>query len=409
LFLVVFAVLPELATQAVSLSVNGLSPLRHVPLLLSTTLIFVGGTGLIVAALASVTENLVQLLWGFLPSSGVVILGIILAGTKDGNWQWDRLEWIRNSALEVVVLAAAIAVLCLQYSRRKTAASRCLLGGAILIAAAGPFLGSWHGAWAIESKLSGMRLDESAVRFAFDPAQRSAVGFADATWSPGVGEAGINLPILVTGIPAGTAVICERTVARIEAPDGRSWTSTWTRVGGVYSTTPLEDSYVVRADGPYWQYVDVDEAFYRAVKDTPVRLHTTVALTLLGKRKIVPLATRDRAGFRSGEGMCRMAPGPVGELIVSCAWLGRTPARAYVTAKSIRNGQTFASLVSTGSGSPYPMNGSLWERTSSLFSVPTTLEMQLETWQTVAHFERDLDIPQIRLADYAVRKITDMP
>jgi hypothetical protein len=80
-----------------------------------------------------------------------------------------------------------------------------------------------------------------------------------------------------------------------------------------------------------------------------------------------------------------------------------------VVAKSSRSGQTFASLLSTGFGSPYPMDGSVWERTSTLFSVPATLEMQLETWQAVARFERDLDIPQIRLSDYAVRRITDMP
>jgi hypothetical protein len=411
LFLAVFAWLPILAIEAISLAVNGLPWWRHIPLLLGTTLFFMCWACLIVAALASVSENLMQFLWGFLPASGVVILGFILASTGDqtGNWQWDRLEWMRDYAMGIVVLAAAITVIFLQYSFRKTAVSRCLLGGAILFAATGPFLGSWHAAWTVESKISGPRLEGSAVRIAFDPAPRPALSFADSTWSPGLGEAGVNLPIAMTGIPAGMEVVCERIMARIEAPDGRSWASNMTRVGGVYSTTPLEDPYVVRADGPYWQYVNVEEQFFRSVKNTPVHVHTTVALTLLGERRISPLAKRDRSELRAGEGLCRVDPGPFGKLIVSCAWLGSSPARSYVVAKSLRNGQTYASLLSTGSGSPFPMRGSIWESTSTLFSAPATEEMQLETWQAVAHFERDLDLPQVRLADYAVRRITDMP
>ena len=410
LFLAVFAGLPILAMEAISLSVNGVFPWRHIPLLLSATLIFAGGACLVAAALASVTENLIQLLWGLLPAIGVVILGVIVAGNRDRNWQWDSIEWIRDSALGIVVLAAAVTVLFLQYSLRKTAVSRCLLCGAILIAAAGPFLGSWHGAWAIESKLSGRRLDESAVRLAFDRAKKPAVGFADATWSPSLGQAGINLPILVTGIPTGTEVVCERIAAQIEAPEGRSWTSTWTPVGGVYSTTPLEDAHVIPKDGSYWEYVNVDETFYQAVKDVPVHVHATVALTLLGERKTAALVTRDRNESSMDEGICRVSPGPFAKLIVSCGWLAHTPARSYVTAVSIQNGQVYSSLIAAGSGGPSSLLGSAWEKASTLFSPPpATHEMRLETWQAVAHFERDLDIPQIRLADYAVRKITDMP
>jgi hypothetical protein len=205
LFLMLFAGLPELAMEAASMSLNGVSPLVHIPLLLSTTLIFAGGASLVAAALASVTENLVQLLWGFLPASGLVILGFVLSANADS---WQNLEWIRTSALGIVLFAAAITVLFLQYSLRKTALSRCLLGGAILVVAAGPFLGSWHAAWAIASKFSGRPLDPSAVRLAFDPVARPALDFSDAFYSPGLGQAGINLPTLVAGMPTGTRTDC---------------------------------------------------------------------------------------------------------------------------------------------------------------------------------------------------------
>jgi hypothetical protein len=236
------------------------------------------------------------------------------------------------------------------------------------------------------------------------------VGFADAVWSPGAGEAGINLPILMTGIPVGTAVVCERIAARIETPDGRSWASAWTQVGGLYSTTPLEDAHVIARDGAYWEYVAVDETFYQSAKDRPVHMHATVALTLLGDRRFTPLATRDRNQSSLDGGMCRVGPGPFGKLIVSCAWLARSPARSYVTAIPVHNGQTYSSLISSGPASPYASFGSVWQRASTLFShPPATHEMDLETWQALAHFERELDLPHIRLSDYRASRISDMP
>jgi hypothetical protein len=412
LFLAVFAGLPILVMEVVSLSVNGVSPWRHIPLLLAVSWILAGAACTVAAALAAVTENLVQMLWGFLPSVGALILGLVLASNNDhaGDWQWDSLEWIRSSAMGLAVLSASAAVLYLQYSRRKTTLSRCLLGGAILAAGVGPSVGSWHAAWVAGSKFSKQQLDGSAAQLIFDPAVRPALTFADTTYSPKSGEAGINLPIKVTGIPAGTALVSERVTARIEAPGGRSWTSTWTRTGGVYRTTPLEDPHLIPGDGPYWVYVNVDDEFYRTVKEMPVHLHTAVALTLLGERRTVPLATRDSNEAVSDEGLCRAGPGPFAKLMVTCAWLGHTPARAYVTAVSIRTGQTSAGLITAGSGSPYPLSGSIWARDAALFTPPpATHEMDLETWQAVAHFDRELDLPQVRLADYAVRRITDMP
>ncbi len=412
LFLTVFTGLPVLAIEAISLLANGVSPWRHVWLLVSAALVFAGGAVLIVGAMAAVTENLVQLLWAFLPAVGVVILGLALANTKDftGDWYWGRLEWMRSSTLGGAVLAASIAVLLVQYSRRKTAVSRGLLGGAILLAAAGPFLGSWHGAWEIESRLSKRQLDRDAARIAFDPASRPALGFADSAYSPDAGEAGINLPILVTGIPPGTEVVSERIATRIETPDGRSWASAWTPTGGLYRTTPLEDAHVIPADGTYWEYVNVDEEFFRSVKDTTVHMHTSAALTLLGERRSSPLATRSRNEYESDQGMCRAVPGPFAKLLVACAWLGGAPARGYVTAVSAANGQTYASLITTGAGGPPAMTGSIWARDTTLFTPPpATHEMDLETWQAVSRFDRDLDLPKVRLADFAVRRITDMP
>ena len=57
---------------------------------------------------------------------------------------------------------------------------------------------------------------------------------------------------------------------------------------------------------------------------------------------------------------------------------------------------------------PYPTDGAVWSGDATIVSVPPNqVEMKLETWQAMGHFERDMDIPQIRLSDYAVGRITD--
>ena len=405
LFLAVFAALPEFLAQAVSLVANGVPPLKYLPGLLLTTLIFAGGTCLIGAALASVTENLVQFLWAILPIAGFLIMGLALAGGPDTR-SWGDVEWVRSSVLGAVILTA-VAILLLQYSRRKTVVSRWVLAGGTLITVAVPFSCDWHAAWAIDSKLSARRIEDSAFHLAFDPASRPPSRFGDGSDTPKQLDAGVALPILITAVPAGTEAFSERIIATIDAPGGRSWSSGWTRWGSVVDNQEGEGSGMINADGIYWQYLNVNRIFYDAVKDTPVRVHTGVALTLLAGRKITPVASRGRSSHLAGDGICNVGDGPFATVMVSCSWPSRTPARSYVRARSLRTGQSLESLLTIGSGSPYSLDGSIWAPDSTLFSSPPApLEMQLETWQAVAHFARNLDIPQVRLRDYAVRRFT---
>jgi ABC-type transport system involved in multi-copper enzyme maturation permease subunit len=393
LFLVVFLALPQLVAQALALLVNGISPLRHVGGLLCTGLLFSMAIGLAVAALASVTESLLRFLYALLALAGIEILGVVLAGPGT----WGSLEWIRESAIAAVVLAAAVTVLILQYARRQTTWARGVVAVAIALVAGAPFADLWSAAFTIQSTFR-YRVNPSGLRIAFDSMAHGPKSYSIGAYSPRLREEGIAIPIVVTGIPSGAAVISERIAAAIDAPGGQSWRSPWTETGGLAGMNPLEDERVIRADGPVWQYLNVDPAFYRAVKDTPADLHTSVALTLIGAAQSAPLAGPGPLG-----GRCTVQPGPRDSLIVICAWPLGSPARAYIHAKSLES-----LLRPSGSYSPYPTDGSLWHRAATAFSAPPEpLELTLETWQAVAHFERHLDIPAIRLRDYVVRRVTE--
>jgi hypothetical protein len=377
-----------------------------VPRLLFTALVYVPAFALVVAALAAVTGTLLQYFWSLLVVGGLEIGAFAFRNPE--NLGWGNLEWLRSSALGAIILGASIVVLIVQYARRNTMASRGILSAAALVAAAGPFLGDWHQAFALESRFANRPMDLAPVRLSFEPSRKAPPGYDLGAMEPRSGETGIALPILVGGLPAGDRLVSERISATIQA-SGKSWTSAWTARGGIANLNPLEDRRLVRPDGAYWLYLDIDRSFYRAVKDVPVRLHASVAVTLLGGAQSGSLAPRGRTGPLQGDAICSVGPGPYANLIVTCAWPFRTPAGAYIQARSLRTGQASESvLVPPGPYRPFSLNGLLWDWAAASFSEPPPpAELKLETWQAVAGFERDLDIPQIRLGEYADRRIAD--
>jgi hypothetical protein len=414
LLLAVFAVLPRVAGQAALLAVNGVSPLRHA-WLLGFIALFSMGIALAAAALAAVTGSLLQFLWVLLPIAALEIPGLMGSGR---DVDWDNVAWIRSSALGALVLLAAAAILMVQYQRPKTVLAGCILAMTVGITAMGPFLGTWHAAFALQGKLAG-QAGPSAVRISFDPGQPAA-GKYTADYGPPL--AGIDLPLGITGIPPGAHLISERITTTIEAPGGDTWRSGWTTTGAIANPNPLDDSHVIRADGAYRGHLYVDAQFYRASKGVQVHLHASVALTLLGEVQSAPISASGRTHL-PGDGICRVAPVMMSRvqyrargraeffnnLLAYCLWPAQAPARADVQTRSSKTGQEWGTpLFPPGSYAPFPIDGSVWSSAAAIISVrPEPVEMRLETWKAIAHFERDLDIPQIRLADYAVPSITD--
>ncbi len=414
LFFAVFAALPWLAAEAVSLAVNGLSPLRHVPLLLSATLLFAGGIALAAATLASVTESLAQMLWSFLVLAALAVASLVFRFRR-ARGEWHDLEWIRTAAIAAVLLAAGIAVLLLQYARRRTLVSRGILAGAVLIAAAAPFANAWHGAWAFQERLAAPPPASSAVRLSPDTVPRPRMRYADAPCFPSLQQEGLYLPIRVEGVPPHAALVSRRVSATIVA-GGHSWNSGWTADGATLATAALEDRRLIRADGPAWQYLNVDRAFYQRVKDAPARIHLSVTLTLLGDPRTTSVNAAGRTGHLPGEGICDVRMGPVllarfadmRNLIVSCAWPRPAPARAYVRARSRHTGRSSDSLLRGDAPSLFALGGSVWDRASTAFSVRhEALDLSVETWRAVAGLERHLDLSHVRLQDFIAPRATD--
>ena len=391
LFFAAFAALPLVAAEALALAVNGVSPVRHLPTLLLSTGAFAGAVALAAAALASVTESLVQVLWACLALAAIASAATLI-----------RSPGAATFAAAAPLVVAGFPVLLLQYARRATLLSRAVLAGAAVIAAVVPASRGWS-----VPRDAG----PAEIRLALDPTPGRAMRFADAPSFPSPAEEGVALPLVVSGIPSGAALAGERTDFTIDADEAGSWHSGWTASGGLTGAGRLENTPFFRRDGPCWQYLTVDRKFFQAVKDRPAHVRVSVAFALLLRNAQAPLARRGRTSRLPADGVCIATPGapvPAGVrgldresgVAVMCGWPRPAPDRAFVLA-----GPLEASLTA-----PYDLlglGGSVWERSAVAFFAPRDAPLTVESWHTAARFVRELDIPAIRLSGHVAPRATD--
>lgn len=388
LFVAVFAVLPMAAAKAAALAVNGVSPFAHLAMVLSTVLLFTASITLIAAALASVAASMLQFLW-ILLGAGALAAAAAFAG---------------HGAVPLgLAVAAMVPVLLFQYSRRRTLLSRGVLSALVLLAVAIPYENAWP-----ESP--------GPVALSFDRSARTRIRFADAPYFPKAGLEGFYLPIRVDALPSGAAVVSKRIALTIDAGDGRRWTSGWSTDGAVAGIDPLNDRRLIYANGAAWQYVNIDRAFYQPLKDTPVRLHVTADLVLLGGAQRAAIAGAGRTVRLPWEGICEVRPlaiplpgrvrgvAGVRSLGVFCAWPRPGPEVAYVRGGPSASRALLVSSMDMLAG----FDPSVWQRGAVVIPVREGgPRFSVETWNAEARLERSFDIAGVRLSGYAVPRITD--
>ncbi len=414
LFLFAFATLPLIAVKAAVLAATGISPLRHAAMILAASLAATAVVGLISGALAAVTGSLMQFLWAFLAAAGMVALPFAL-GADYGDW--DTLDWVRSAGMGILIAAAAIPVLLLQYRRRSTMVSRSILCAGALLGAAAPFGNAWHSAWAAAATPG-----PGQVSLSFDPAGRSRMTYVDALYFPGLRQEGFYLPVRVSGIGAGSAVVSKRAAVTVLGAGGEQWSSGWSPDSRLIATNPLTDARLIAAPGPAWQYINIDRGFYREVQNAPVKIRISVALLVLNGRESGMVRPAGRTGQLPREGICEAAPvsmlasnipgvrGTQGirNLAVACMWPRPGPERAYVRVASPVSREAAAALLTQAGGSEWPVDPSVWRRGFAVVSVRAEDPgLTVETWRAEMYLERSFEIDGVRLKDYLAPRATD--
>ena len=272
LFVVVFVNVPLLIADVILLAKAGFPPApSFVPGLLGMQLVLVVFIVLPIAALATVTASIAQMVLALL-AIGVYIAGIAAlasyipsAGFSSGS------EGLQAAA---ILIGACLAVVVWQYARRKTYKSR-----AVAIAAAGAILifvvaAPYRTLVAHEYPLAGPA-QQLPVQLALDSVKPPALDVAH-DMEEIEKSVEVRLPLTVSGVAQGSVVSVDGAMLTIQAPDGLQWNSGWKSV----SLRLLPNQQHAQMD------FEVKKDLFERIKSTAVKARLSLALTVFHDKDV---------------------------------------------------------------------------------------------------------------------------
>ena len=231
-FILLFIHLPCFLTDAVTLVAHGQSVVHFLPSLLACQFFLLAKSVLLPAAIAAVTATLAQFVWHCLALAiGFGTLVSLFSRYARSGFEWGGVEWLRSTAEAALLAAVAVTILLVQYTRRNTRASRCILVAIPLTLVFSFWMPAWHAAFALQARIGPHGADVSAIRVTFDPARDPHTApEGGAFWGNGNQRLTPSvLPVRVTGIPAGMELYSDRATGTLTTSDGRTWNSDGTR------------------------------------------------------------------------------------------------------------------------------------------------------------------------------------
>jgi hypothetical protein len=373
LFVAVFVNVPLLVAHIAILLAYGFHPLAELPGLLWSQVLVTAVLVLPMAAISALTTGFVQLL---ITGS---ILGLALAAwniiaSLDAGWR--AIEWIRSYCDITVVALAALAILVWQYASRRTTIARWLALAAVVVVALGDALMPWTAAFALQSRLSSQPIDPASLRIDFDSARqwaaRALIEKGDRVW--------IEIPIKLSGIPAGLSPRYDGVIMAIEAPDGSTWPADrqpWSHITGRDQVLSLQAT--------------VDGGFYRKVKDQRVKFRGAMYLTLYGHQRVTDVPFSAPPMAVPGRGLCTASPGTERKsyyLVCNSAFLDPQGMVTY---------SPFPADLALD-----PVNNHLSYTASLEYPFAPFTAATIQTAEPLAHLRRDFQIGGLRLSDFEV-------
>jgi hypothetical protein len=334
------------------------------------------------AAISTVTTSLVQ----FIPP--MLVVPIVLSATFGVN-SWGPFGWIRYAAAMAVAFAGSVAVVALQFRRRRTVVSRVLGLSASLGAVACLAFLPWRSAFALQSALGQ---PNDAV---------GAVLRMPAIDAPGTPSRLLRFDFDITGLAPRTALLCETGELTIVLPDGRRWHSGLQDIAQSRGTAPgisfVEDGCSVSAYGG-----SLPDEF----QSQSVDVFATVVLTILGDEHRTAVENGRPPARVRDVGVCSSRIQPFVSdksremSAVICDTAFRRP-RPFV---QFQAGAAFATANVPRSYSPFPSELQLipFETTGATFNQPSA-KVDVITRSPLMHAVRTVPIRGIRLEDYQLR------
>ncbi|MHB1207888.1 MAG: ABC transporter permease [Rhodospirillaceae bacterium] len=376
-----------------------------------------------VLALAAMTSTFVEVVGGALAIGLVLAVFLFVANAERAlPLLAGSMNWVINALFSAVALAAAVAVIPLQYLRRATGPARGLALGAALFAPISAFT-PWAQAFSFQQWLSPDPAAGEAVAVAFDP------DLGKSAPEPGGNPANsVGVPLRVSGLAPESLVISDRTDVRIIGRDG-TILFRGRATGDPQTTSTRENSANPVADFPVrttaggdvrtHELITLPGKTYDLARSQQVRVELDYALTLFH------IEASDKIAALNGDkrivdfGWCRTRLDDDGdEVDLGCLKTGRAPTCITATLENTVSGERNPAYnVCRPDYTPYAAHaypdvmtrfggGLKFRDLQGLAKYPVDstqladAQVLLKSYRPVAHFTRRLVIPEIRLGDW---------
>ena len=408
LFIVVFVSFPLLLANCIVLLLEGLRPWENPVGLLWHELALFAVFVLPMIAVACITANFGQAILAALAAMVPIVVfgrffGTFLSGIGEsvmsgysviGGGPDTRMDaWLPLAFL--FVTSGALVIMLLQYRTRRTGISRMILAlTVVLVLCGGKFLPE-NTTFALQSPLFKSGLNTSSITPVFSPESTPSAISSPASRNAAQDDfIHIRLPVRFDGVPSGTTAVVEMMFAEVTPTSGKPWNTL------IFFGQDPPDTL--------WHEGFVERRLIEQVKGTPVRVHLTIQMTVLGdpQREEIPLTGGPHRV--PGGGLCQTSALEFRSffLTLNCRVPFRQP--AFVLARfegpklEMHSGPGPMRNVATRSHySPYPADFGINPISESNWAVPAgATSVAFTTMRPLAHIRRELDIPNLQLEDF---------
>ena len=425
LFVVLLVQAPMAAADVLESLLYGFSPGQSLGAAFSRGTVLLFFFGLAMLVFASVTRNLTEtIVGGSLVFVGGALIITLAQDMRGGGslelWvQFSGLYWIEQVARMLLTLLVAIAVLGLQYFRRKTLPSRWIFGTAAVLWVM-IFFTPWQPAFAVQEWTSPNpgSADSVAVAFAAELGRSSA--------TPDIGEGNlrvrtseatmlVSLPLRITGLPNDSVLKADHYDVRVILNRGEALNA-----GAGDNLAAFHEGSAKGAKEIY-QTIRVPANTYDRIKDQPVQLEIDYSLTLMKLTGAygIPALQGDQ---RTPElGWCKTRVNEERTAVqLRCIRSGNRPDCSTSFLESAATGQRNPARSSCSSNySPFVawwMDAMTRFGINSLFRDPTGLaqypvdasqlrdtRLVVRVYRPEDHFARRVAVPAVRLSEWVAR------
>lgn len=298
IFALIFVHVPSLIADAYILVAHGFPPFESLPQLLWKQLAFAAFVTLPALALAAMIPSFTHFMLGIFAIAAAAAFTVVVGGARtELTWPRRPDDYLRGEITAVLIAAACIAIILLQYRRRPAVIARTVGIAAALIAGALIGLVPESADYQARALLHPI---PAALSLRIEP-RAQALGFYYGSGST------VGIPVVLSGLPAGAAFRTAALTLTVTAPDGRRYASTTFTPDNQFEKVQLEARLLPYsydgAPAPLWLQLRFDAAVYAALKDSNVRLtgQTAVSLVRQGETAWMPVGGRVAA---PGVGHC---------------------------------------------------------------------------------------------------------